>query len=587
MSDPAPHVAFVAPKIEDLAPLFPGYEFEGLIATGGMGAVYRAVQRSLDRTVAIKVLPSEFSRDEMFCRNFEAEAKAMARLNHPNLIGVYDFGEAAGMLFIVMEYVPGRSLYEASHGKVVSPTEAARIVAAVCDGLTHAHENGILHRDIKPSNILLDQQSRPKIGDFGLARPVETKMQEGEEIFGTPHYTAPEVVQTPDQVGNRADIFSVGVMLHELLTGKLPASDTRPASVISRCDPRFDAIIRRATQPLPEMRQASAAEIARELRSIASSGGPRAGRGGTRPPMPARPQQPPRATGSAASSSSTTWVVIALLAAACGAAYVFLQPKPVVAPPAPTPAATVPSSSGATSQATPAKETPRAGSPDDSDTSGLPDLPRPSGGGSLQSPAPSRNDNVTSPKPAPSPSPAPTPPGFPAAGATGTPPKADVPAFLQRARGIMRERAAPAIAECDKQLAANLKAFDREFGREIRKLESRRLRDQAEEIFDRALERCRLDGNRIEDGLMANLNFLPNDMKAIAIEYQRNQEAIDDTLQTALKDLSATYVLGLEKQIERYKADRDPGAAELLVEEIDITRKSPDYFPGLILEQTP
>lgn len=151
----------------------------------------------------------------------------------------------------------------------------------------------------------------------------------------------------------------------------------------------------------------------------------------------------------------------------------------------------------------------------------------------------------------------------------------------------MRERAAPAIAERDKQLAANLKAFDRDFSREIRKLESRRLRDQAEEIFQGALERCEADGNRIGDGLMANLNFLPDDMKAIGLEYERNQQAIDDTLGTALKGLSATYVLGLEKQIERFKADRDFGAAELLVEEIDITRKSPDYFPALILEQTP
>lgn len=583
MSDPAPHVAFVAPKIEDLAPLFPGYEFEGLIATGGMGAVYRAVQRSLDRTVAIKVLPSEFSRDEVFCRNFEAEAKAMARLNHPNLIGVYDFGEAAGMLFIVMEYVPGRSLYEASHGKVVAPTEAARIVAAVCDGLTHAHENGILHRDIKPSNILLDQQSRPKIGDFGLARPVETKTQEGEEIFGTPHYTAPEVVQAPHQVDNRADIFSVGVMLHELLTGKLPASDTRPASVISRCDPRFDAIIRRATQTLPEMRQASAGEIARELRSIASSGGPRGARGGTRPPMPARPQRPTRPT-SSAESSSTTWLVVAVLAAACVAAYVFLRPKPAVAPPVPSPATTAPSSPGADSQAAPATESPQPGGSDDSGTSGLSDLPRPSGGG-ISKPLPGPSEGLATPKPDPSPST--IPPGGPSTGATAAAPKADVPAFLQRARGIMRERAAPAIAERDKQLAANLKAFDRDFSREIRKLESRRLRDQAEEIFQGALERCEADGNRIGDGLMANLNFLPDDMKAIGLEYERNQQAIDDTLGTALKGLSATYVLGLEKQIERFKADRDFGAAELLAEEIDITRKSPDYFPALILEQTP
>lgn len=577
MSDPAPHVAFVAPTIEELAPLFPGYEFEGLIATGGMGAVYRAVQRSLDRTVAIKVLPAEFSRDEVFCRNFEAEAKAMARLNHPNLIGVYDFGEAAGMLFIVMEYVPGRSLYEASHGKVVAPAEAARIVAAVCDGLAHAHENGILHRDIKPSNILLDQQSRPKIGDFGLAKPIETKLQEGEEIFGTPHYTAPEVVQTPHQVDNRADVFSVGVMLHELLTGKLPAADARPTSVIARCDPRFDAIVRRATQPLPEMRQASAAEIARELRAIASSTGPRGARGATRPPVPARPQRPQRpSSGASESSSSLTWIVVGVLAVV--AAYFLLRPKPVAPPPAPSPAPAADSTAS-----TPVPGKPRSAPVDGTGTD---EVTEPVAGPD-DVPAAEPMVEEATPATEPAPSPTSTVRGDEVADATPVAPKADVPAFLQRARGIMRERAAPAIAQRDKQLAANLKAFDREFSRQIRKLESRKLRDQAEEIFKGAIERCQANGNRIGDDLMATLNFLPDDMKAVCLEYQGNQQSIDDTLDAALKDLAGTYVLGLEKQIERFKTDRDPGAAAVLTEEVELTRKAPEHFPALILESTP
>jgi serine/threonine protein kinase len=246
MSDSHEPAGFSAPDPTDLAPLFPGYEIQGLIATGGMGAVYRAVQRSLDRTVALKILPMEFSQDAAFCAGFEAEAKAMARLNHPNLIGVYDFGEVNGMLYIIMEYVAGQSIYHATYGQAVEPAEVVRLVTGICNGLAHAHENGILHRDIKPSNILLDLNANPKIGDFGLARPVDRKIEEGEEIFGTPHYTAPEVVDAPQSVDYRADIFSVGVLLHELLTGKLPASDPRPASTIVRCDPRFDTIVRRA-----------------------------------------------------------------------------------------------------------------------------------------------------------------------------------------------------------------------------------------------------------------------------------------------------------------------------------------------------
>lgn len=279
MSDSNEAIGFVAPDPADLAPLFPGYEIQGLIATGGMGAVYRAVQKSLDRMVALKILPRELSKDAAFCAGFEAEAKAMARLNHPNLIGVYDFGEVNCMLYIIMEYVPGKSLYHSAYGKSIDPKEVIRLVTGICKGLAHAHENGILHRDIKPSNILLDHNAEPKIGDFGLARPIGTKVEEGEEIFGTPHYTAPEVVSSPHSVDYRADLFSVGVLLHELLTGRLPAADTRPASMIAKCDVRFDAIIRRATQPLVAARYSSANEIAKELQAIAGLGGPKGPKG--------------------------------------------------------------------------------------------------------------------------------------------------------------------------------------------------------------------------------------------------------------------------------------------------------------------
>lgn len=275
MSDNPISPAFVAPEPADLAPLFPGYEIEGLIATGGMGAVYGAIQKSLERAVAIKILPQEFTRDEAFHSSFEAEAKAMARLNHPNLIGVYDFGEAAGLLYIIMEYAAGQSLHHSAHGIAIDPAEVIRLVTGICHGLAHAHENGIIHRDIKPSNVLLDLNANPKIGDFGLARPADRQIQAGEEIFGTPHYTAPEVVSSPSLVDQRADIFSVGVILHELLTGRLPAEDHRTASAISMCDPRFDAIIRRATDPLPARRYASALEIINELHTIATTVGPK------------------------------------------------------------------------------------------------------------------------------------------------------------------------------------------------------------------------------------------------------------------------------------------------------------------------
>ena len=270
MSEPKHSALFVAPEVEEVARLFPNYEILGLIACGGMGAVYHAVQSSLERPVAIKILPREFSADAVFRSGFESEAKAMAKLNHPNLIGVYDFGEVEGLLFIVMEFVEGQSLHHAAHGFSVEHKDAVNLVINVCHGLEHAHEYGILHRDIKPSNILLDGQMNPKIGDFGLARTLERQIEEGEQIFGTPGYTAPEVLRPPFTIDQRADIFSVGVMLHELLTGHLPDADPRPASQICGCNHRLDAVIQRATHPDPNRRFTSATELARELGNIAA-----------------------------------------------------------------------------------------------------------------------------------------------------------------------------------------------------------------------------------------------------------------------------------------------------------------------------
>jgi serine/threonine protein kinase len=246
--------SFDPPSLEDLASLLPGYNLIAFIAQGGMGAVYKARQRSLDRDVAIKILPRELGADPEFRRSFETEAKAMARLNHPNLIGVYDFGDADGMPYIVMEYVPGKSLFHSAHNLAVEPRQAVTIVKAICDGLAHAHENGVIHRDIKPANILLTPKAEPKVGDFGLARPAG----EGSTglLMGTPGYTAPEIIRQPDHADHRSDIFALGVILYELLIGRCPPYDVPPPppSTIVGCDAALDAICAIATHPAADMR---------------------------------------------------------------------------------------------------------------------------------------------------------------------------------------------------------------------------------------------------------------------------------------------------------------------------------------------
>ena len=151
MSDP---IQFDPPEPSELSELLEGYEVTSLIATGGMGAVYKATQLSLDRSVAIKLLPEELG-DLLFRDQFQAEARAMAKLNHVNLIGIYDFGEANGRPYIVMEFVAGKSLYYSSYGKAIDQTTTAELVIGICRGLSHAHDSGIIHRDIKPGNVLL------------------------------------------------------------------------------------------------------------------------------------------------------------------------------------------------------------------------------------------------------------------------------------------------------------------------------------------------------------------------------------------------------------------------------------------------
>ncbi len=260
---------FTAPSPEELAPFFPAYKINGFVAQGGMGAVYSATQTSLDRPVAIKILPKVFSNDPQFQATFESEAKAMARLSHSNLIAVFDFGEADGMLYIVMELVDGKSLHDSCRGESIEQKEAGRLVSEICRGLAHAHKAGIIHRDIKPGNILLTSSAEPKIGDFGLAHPLgESVLNEGGYIWGTPGYSAPEVVDNPDGVDQRTDIFAVGILLFELLTGGIPATPPGLPSVLSGCDAGFDTVFQRAAHPDPAKRYPDADAMAQDIDTI-------------------------------------------------------------------------------------------------------------------------------------------------------------------------------------------------------------------------------------------------------------------------------------------------------------------------------
>ena len=333
MSADVPDSSFTPPELDEIAALLPQFEILSFIAKGGMGAVYLAKQKSLDREVAIKILPRSFGQDETFRSSFEAEAKSMAKLNHPNLTGIYDFGQIDGMLYIVMEMVRGESLYHASYGKTIDQADAGRIICEICHGLDNAHQQGILHRDIKPANILLNDQLSPKISDFGLARPVAD--HESDTAYGTPGYTAPEVVHNPSAVDESTDLYSVGAMLYELLTSKLPEKPYMPAASLVGCDPRFDDIVRKAMNADPILRFRTAKSMAQAIEAILDEKKspvtnkplitPASDRAVS--PQAAKASSPPMVTKKSGNPAARKALVILLLLAAIYGSWTFYQKK--------------------------------------------------------------------------------------------------------------------------------------------------------------------------------------------------------------------------------------------------------------------
>ena len=327
-------IPFVAPTLEELAKCFPQLEILSLIGQGGMGAVYRARQKQLDRVVALKILPPGIGSDPAFAERFTREARAMARLNHPGVVTLYEFGQADSLYFFLMEFVDGLNLRQLLEGGRLSPREALAIVPQICDALQYAHDQGIVHRDIKPENILLDRQGRVKVADFGLAKLVgvepltrpsafalratadepdilspsdgareavkgasdslspsdgqrdgvrgELALTDASKVIGTPAYMAPEQRHRPTEVDHRADIYSLGVVFYQMLTGELPGPQIKPPSKTVRIDVRLDDVVLRALEEEPQRRYQHASEVKADVETIA--GTPVAGAEASGPP---------------------------------------------------------------------------------------------------------------------------------------------------------------------------------------------------------------------------------------------------------------------------------------------------------------
>ena len=346
------------PLPEELTALLPAgtYSVESLIGRGGMGAVYKGAQLRLQRPVAIKIMRRDQGRDHDFEQRFHREALAMAKLNHPNIVSVIDYGEAGpDYLYIVMELVDGADLMEVIRTGRMTQEMALRLLPQICDALQFAHDHGIIHRDIKPGNIMLTRDGRIKVADFGLAKRQDVESgfhtQSGTGM-GTPDYAAPEQFMTDAPIDHRADIYALGVMIYQMLTGQLPRGVWKPPSQHAACDPHWDDIVSHAMQQDPKDRYQAASEVKTDVSRIGPRSGdiPVATPSGPSIPLPAARMSP----------LPVKTRVLAIIAAAIALAiglFVGLQkpkppltsgtvsPSPHLSPPTSTPSAAIATSS--------------------------------------------------------------------------------------------------------------------------------------------------------------------------------------------------------------------------------------------------
>jgi len=270
---------FEPPTVGRLAELFPSLEIIELIGAGGMGAVYKARQSGLDRLVALKILPEEFGHDVKFALRFTREARTLAKLSHPNIVSVYEFGKVEDTYYFLMEFVDGSTLRDVVQSGQLTPQHALAIVPHLCDALQYAHDKGVVHRDIKPENILIAVDGSVQIADFGLSRILGNESQQEvltatHQVMGTPRYMAPEQLEGSHGVDHRADIYSLGVVIYEMLTGELPIGRFAAPSKKVEIDVRLDEVVLRTLEKEPQRRYQHASQIKSDVQSITSTSNP-------------------------------------------------------------------------------------------------------------------------------------------------------------------------------------------------------------------------------------------------------------------------------------------------------------------------
>lgn len=216
----------------------PGFQILGKLGQGAMAVVFKAKQLSLDRYVAIKVLPKRLSENQEFVDRFYREGRAAARLNHANIVQAYDVGESGGYHYFVMEFIDGQTVYDLLSGnRPVQESKALQIMLQTAKALQHAHEQGLIHRDVKPKNLMLTKAGDMKLADMGLAREIgdyATAAAEAGRAYGTPYYISPEQIRGEIKIDARADIYGLGATFYHMVAGRVPFDGTSPSAVMHK-----------------------------------------------------------------------------------------------------------------------------------------------------------------------------------------------------------------------------------------------------------------------------------------------------------------------------------------------------------------
>ncbi len=560
-----------------------GYAVDKLVSTGKRGALYQARQMSLDRTVTIKVLPPEIRQDPVLRQAFETEAKAMARLNDPNLVDVFDFGEVQDTLYIIMEHVPGRSLFETTHGKHVDPKESLRLVADLCHGLDHAHQAGMIHRALNPKNVLINNEAQAKIVNFGIASL--TGINNSDEVSG---YTAPELrttdSQAAPQVDARADIYSAGMILYELIVGRLPSNPYTPPSAVRNTRRELDEIIYHAIQPDPAQRYSSAKEMAQELENaLEKMGTPptqqiiktmlTAGTATATTQAPRRPTVNIPVTKPA--NHSALIVTLLTIAVLIGVAALVIKsssntPQPKAPPTAnqkPKTAPKVRSHEQSPPRLSNADKISRREKRERNLANNRNKTPI------IEAPKPEPQDggNTETAEITPLVTPAPELPD------KATPPEFDIDEWLLTARTFMHKKAQRTLADYDKEIASNIDSFERDVKRRIRRLD-RSARNPAEAAAEALFITYRANGRLADDAGKDT----PKQIKDIYKLALADQEEIDNEFLIPLTKFRITYTQGINQQITILSDQGNDEHAATLREEVSEVESDMAYFTRIL-----